>query len=309
MKKEEIFITAGRLRPFWRFLISSGAVVLAFFSLSLLPDGQRWGGPIQSLLEVAWLAVALLLAFKVLTKFLDRKPLKSIGLALYSRWTLDLGIGLGLGAAMIFTVAALERLLGLAAFSRNAEPVGHVVSSGAFFFAYLMLAAANEELAFRGYPFQRLVESIGPVAATAVVSVLFAVVHLWNPGHTWISTLNTALVGVPLSVAYLRTRALWMPIGLHFSWNFLLGYGLGLPVSGFDLSGSILRAKVHGAAWLTGAGYGPEASVLATAVILGATLYLLFSKAIYTSQEMRGLVLGPGPAPGSCEERQGEQSQ
>ncbi len=307
MKSEEIFIAAGRparrslgvggLRPFWRFLISSVAVVLAFLSLSLLPHVQRLGRPIQSLLEDAWLAVALLLAFKALTKFLDRKPLKSIGLALYSRWWLDLGIGLGLGAAMILAVAISERLLGLVVFSRNPQPAGEVGLSGLFFFALLLLAAINEELAFRGYPFQRLVESIGPVAAVVVLSALFGIVHLGNPGHTWISTINTALVGIPLSVAYLRTRALWLSIALHFSWNFLLGYGLGLPVSGFRLARSVLVPKVHGAGWLTGADYGPEASVVATVVILAATLYLSVSKRIYTSEEMRALTAGaPRPA-------------
>ena len=66
------------------------------------------------------------------------------------------------------------------------------------------------------------------------------------------------LVGVPLSVAYLRTRALWMPVGIHFAWNYVQGFIFGLPVSGFRLPTSVLTARVHGAAWLTGSAYGPE---------------------------------------------------
>lgn len=272
-------------------MISAVAVVLAFLSSSFLPhlSLRVAGHSLQPLLEVAWLTFALLLVFKLLTSLLEDKPLKSVGLALYRGWGLHLGIGLGLGAAMILAVAGVERLLGLAIFSQSPGPAGELGASGVFFFVFLALAATNEELAFRGYPFQRLVESVGPVAAIAVLSALFGLVHLWNPGHTWISTFNTALVGVPLSVAYLRTRALWISIGLHFSWNFVLGYGLGLPVSGALFTHSILIPKVHGAAWLTGADYGPEASVLATVVILAVTLYLLFSKRTYTSKEMGAL--------------------
>jgi hypothetical protein len=159
------------------------------------------------------------------------------------------------------------------------------------------VAAINEEAIFRGYPFQRLVESITPVGAIVVTSALFGLLHLGNPHHTWISTVNTMLVGIPFAIAYLRTRSLWMPIGIHFIWNFLMGFIMGLPVSGLALPASVLQARVHGAAWLTGAEYGPEAGGLATCVIAAATLYLLLSKRIYPSEEMKALVFAPVPIP------------
>ena len=106
------------------------------------------------------------------------------------------------------------------------------------------------------------------------------------------------LVGVPFSIAYLRTRMLWLPIGMHFAWNFVQGFVLGLPVSGIQSPVSLLRAEVHGREWLTGGSYGPEGGVLALASILLATGYLALSRRIYMSEETKSLVLGPPAAPG-----------
>ena len=161
------------------------------------------------------------------------------------------------------------------------------------------MAAINEEATFRGYPFQRLVESISPVGAIAITSALFGFMHLGNPHHTWISTINTMLVGIPFAIAYLRTRSLWMPVGMHFIWNFLMGYLLGLPVSGIIVTHSVFEARVQGPAWVTGAAYGPEGGVLATVVIVIATVYLSFSKSIYTTEDMKALVHDPVPPHGT----------
>jgi hypothetical protein len=202
-------------------------------------------------------------------------------------------LGIVIGAALILTVAALERVLRLAHFGVNTVSPTQVVSAGAIYSVALAIAATNEELVFRGYPFQRLVEAITPAGGIAVTSVFFGLAHLGNPNHTWFSTANTALVGIPLAIAYLRTRSLWMPVGIHFSWNFVLGFVFGLPVSGFRLPESLLKGQVQGAAWITGAEYGPEGGALATFVILGATIYLLLSKRISVSEEMSKLIAEP----------------
>jgi len=170
-----------------------------------------------------------------------------------------------------------------------------MVGGGVFVLLLLLLGAVNEELVFRGYAFQRLVDCLGPVAAVVVVSGLFALAHLGNPSRTWVSTLNTMLVGFPLAVAYLRTRALWLSIGIHFSWNFFQGYALGFPVSGITFPATLLRAQSGRLPWLTGGDYGPEGGLIASVVIIAVTLYVSFSRRIYISDEMRALVFGPGP--------------
>jgi hypothetical protein len=163
--------------------------------------------------------------------------------------------------------------------------------AGSFSFGFFVVAAAKEEVIFRGYAFQRLAEAITPVGAIAVTSAFFGLAHFANPHRTWISTLNTALVGIPFCIAYLRTRSLWMPIGIHFVWNFLQGFLFGLPVSGIVFSATVLTARVQGPAWLTGGNYGPEGGLLATPAILLGIAYLTFSKRIYTTRDMRALAL------------------
>jgi membrane protease YdiL (CAAX protease family) len=219
-----------------------------------------------------------------------------MGLAFCGRWKTELAMGMGLGAATILAVGAMEWGLSLAHFSRNPIATQLLLEGGAYYCVLFMIAAAVEEITFRGYAFQRLVDAMGPVGAVIILSVVFSLVHLWNPSHTWLSTGNTILVGVAFSMAYLRTRSLWLPLGMHFAWNFVLGYGLGLPVSGIQFSKTLLSASVAGSAQLTGGDYGPEGGWLATVVILAALIYLSFSRSIYMSGEMRALVFGPANA-------------
>ena len=121
------------------------------------------------------------------------------------------------------------------------------------------VAAMNEEAAFRGYPFQRLVEGIGPVGGIVLLSVLFGALHLGNPHVSLWGLLNTIEIGAFLAVAYLRTRSLWMPWGIHFGWNFTLGVVFGLPVSGLNDFAIAVQGTAEGPLWLTGGSYGIEA--------------------------------------------------
>jgi hypothetical protein len=299
MKVERVFLVDGKVRPIWRFFLSIPIVLLAMLVAqkagAFVSGGLHqveWGRFIwPSLFTLA----ALLAAYKVLTLALDRRPLGSVGLAFCGRWQVELGLGLGVGALMIAMVGVLERLLGAAQFSLNSAPPDRFAAWGAGALGMLFVAATNEELVFRGYPFQRLADSLGAAAAVALFAGLFGLAHLGNPSRTWVSTLNTMLVGIPLAVGYLRTRSLWLPVGLHFAWNFLQGFGLGLPVSGLGPPFSVLKARVSGSELLTGGSYGPEGSLLTTGVIAAATVYLSLSKRIYISEEMRLLVFGPTP--------------
>jgi membrane protease YdiL (CAAX protease family) len=298
-----LFLSQGILRPIWRFFLSVGAIVCAVVVVqTLLGLGLGVAGiPPNFFLSNALSALltfpALLGMVGLFERFLDHKPRGSAGIAFQSRWRAELGIGLAVGAVMILAVAAIEWALGAVQFSWSEEGFRPLLIWGAGLFVVLAFAATNEEMIFRGYPFQRLVDSIGAVAAIVTLSALFGAIHLGNPNHTWVATINTALVGIPFSIAYLRTRMLWLPIGMHFAWNFIQGFLLGLPVSGIRVPVSLLRADVTGSKLLTGGDYGPEAGLLATGMIVVATGYLAFTKSIYVSAETRALVFGPAVAP------------
>jgi hypothetical protein len=295
MTLEDFFLLDGNLRPIWRFFLSLVLVFLAYSLAHLLaeevwdliPRAGAWYG-FFFLFEL----LALLGSFKLMTRLFEHKPLGVVGLALHPCWVKELCAGLGIGGIMMVSLGGAEALLGLARFARNTLPARAELAYGSGLFLILLISATNEELVFRGYPFQKLVESLGPPGAVAVSSAFFGLAHLENSHHTWISTLNTMLVGIPLCLAYLRTRSLWMPVGMHFTWNYVQGFVFGLPVSGYTFSTSLLNAHVHGAAWLTGSEYGPEGGLLSTIVVVGAGIYFLTAR-IRMSERMRELVFGP----------------
>jgi membrane protease YdiL (CAAX protease family) len=184
----------------------------------------------------------------------------------------NLAIGLAGGAASACLVLAPPLLLGIA----------HIVSTpndypgaGSAILVTILLCAGvlGEELLFRGYGFQVLVASIGPFATILPVGFLFAWLHRENPNATTLGIVNTAAFGILFGYAYLRSRDLWLPMGLHLGWNFTL------PAFGVNLSG--LRMKVAGyeMSWTagdlwSGGDYGPEASVLTSVVVLLLAFYL-----------------------------------
>ncbi|MEO8735789.1 MAG: CPBP family intramembrane glutamic endopeptidase [Edaphobacter sp.] len=140
--------------------------------------------------------------------------------------------------------------------------------------AMLAVSALTEEVAFRGYPFRRLIQAIGPTGATVVMSLFFGLLHAFNPDATWISVLLTMFAGVLLSIAWLRTHGLWLGWGLHFAWNASMGVVFGLPVSGITDFSSIVQTHTVGPHWLTGGAYGPEGALL-TLLVLGAGILVL----------------------------------
>jgi len=296
MNSKGIFVQDDRLRPIWRFFLSV-VLVYAAFVLTVVMLGTvflickvRPSDLVVAFWQYLVGLVAVIGAYKLMTAVYEQRPLGSVGLAFHPRWWRELGRGLAVGAAMLFAAIFLECVCGFAHFTFTPHPM---LRAGSFCFVMFAVAAANEEAVFRGYPFQRLAESITPVGAIGVTSALFGLAHLGNPHRTWISTLNTALVAIPFCIAYLRTRSLWMPIGMHFIWNFLMGFFLGLPVSGLSIPASVLTAHVRGPRWLTGGQYGPEGGLPAIGAIVIVTVYLSFTKSIYTSEEMKALVFAP----------------
>jgi uncharacterized protein len=183
----------------------------------------------------------------------------------------DFALGLLIGAALFCAVIAQ-----LAATGRYHIDAVHVTADLAIAVLLFLPGAAIEELLFRGVLFRLLEEWAGTWIALAVSAVLFGLAHLANPGATAESALAIALeAGVLLGVAYVVTRSLWLPIGLHFAWNFCEGPIFGTSVSGHVLLASAVTARVEGPAWVTGAAFGPEAGICAILASLVATAAFL----------------------------------
>lgn len=189
----------------------------------------------------------------------------------------NLAWGLAGGIASAVVVLGAPILARVASFERVAGNEGGV---RVFFFVSLILifGAAGEEVLFRGYGFQVLLRSMGAWSTILPVGILFGLLHAGNPHATALGVVNTIGFGVLFGYAFLRSRDLWLPFGLHFGWNFTL------PLFGADVSGIKIGVTGYGLQWRagvlwSGGEYGPEASIL-TSVVLFALLVLVWKAPI-----------------------------
>lgn len=276
MKISDLFLLPeGGLRPVWRFLLSLPVIVgLAILAvLLLLPFLPEW---IQSSPDITLLTAGVIFLSSsigggwLLLRFVDRKSFRTFGLWLFSGWGRELAIGFALGAGLNTIIVVILIAAGWVSFeSRGLSPLDALTG---LLWTLLVLSpqSAGEETLFRGYPFQRLVESWGGVGAVLFTSFLFGWGHYNNPSSTLLAATNTGLAGALLAILYLKTRALWVPIGFHISWNYIMGAVYSLPVSGLNMERRLFDVEITGPDWLSGGGFGPEGSVLATVLLVAA---------------------------------------
>jgi uncharacterized protein len=194
---------------------------------------------------------------------------------------LALGIAGGIGAAAVVLLPPLGAHLARLEPSRDIHPSWDVFL---FTTLILMIGAAGEEILFRGYGFQMLFRVLGPHPTIFIIGALFAILHGGNPSSTWLSVLNTAGFGILFGYAFLRSGDMWLPIGLHFGWNFTL------PLLGVNVSGLTMRLTGYEMHWSagplwSGGDYGPEASILIPIALAALALFLW--KAPVRKQEAR----------------------
>jgi membrane protease YdiL (CAAX protease family) len=208
-----------------------------------------------SAIFVNWLAL----------RIFENRPLADAGLWWNHASADNLAFGLAGGSGAV----CLALGPALAAGACHLETVsGQPFALGTLIFVALLLVAgaAGEELFFRGYGFQVLVASAGPWATVVPVGLVFALLHGNNPHANWFGIVNTAGFGILFGYAYLRSRDLWLPIGLHFGWNFTLLL-FGVPISGLRMNVTGHEMVWSAGKWVSGGEYGPEASVLTSLVL------------------------------------------
>lgn len=280
----------GRLRAFLRALLYFALAIVIAFLAGRAVRGLAGGlsAPVRGAIGYAVINVVLLLEAWFFFVVFDRRGFRALGLWFYPGWGKELLLGVGFGAGLISAVVGSLVLSGLVHYRGLAAGPG--AAQFAIWGGMLFLAAAFEEILTRGYAFQRLVESITPLGAVLVFSAIFGAGHLGNPNVNPLAVANTVLAGILLSVAYLKTRALWLPIGLHWSWNFLMGPVLSLPVSGLKSSEPFFRVAIVPPDWLSGGAYGPEGSVLLTVFCVVAILAAWRSEKLAPAAAMQGVL-------------------
>lgn len=188
------------------------------------------------------------------------------------RWARNLLIGLGAGLATFSLAVAVAAALGVYRVSGEGDLRGLLPA----LIASALFPAVSEELLFRGILFRWIEDFGGSWLALLVTSALFGCAHLLNPHASAIAAVGIAFeAGVMLGAAYMLTRSLWMPMGLHAAWNFAQGEIYDIPVSGTAVHG-MLNARLNGPPLLTGNGFGLEASLTAIVVATLFGLWLLW---------------------------------
>ena len=214
-------------------------------------------------------AVAMVLVYKLFIRHLGdikRDDLRAAGAARQTLWGLAAGAGV---FALVVAVAAAVGVYRIDGEGSTRNLLLALVASAIF-------PAVSEELVFRGILFRWIEEFGGSWAALLLTSAFFGAAHLANPNASWIAAVGIAFeAGVMLGAAYMLTRSLWLPMGLHAAWNFTQGEVFDIPVSGTNADG-LVEAHLSGPPLLTGAGFGLEASLIAIVIATAFGLWLLW---------------------------------
>lgn len=192
----------------------------------------------------------------IMRKFIDGKSFESLGFK-WKGYSNEAGLGffgalaiLGIGSLILVATGYISFIS--ATFNINPLLLEIVI---------MVLVAFVEELLFRGYLLNNLLQSMNKWVALAISSVLFALFHEANPEVTVFAIVNILLAGILLGLNYIFTKNLWFGICFHFAWNYFQGPVLGYDVSGLKLT-SIVQQTITGPEVWTGGPFGFEGSLL-----------------------------------------------
>jgi membrane protease YdiL (CAAX protease family) len=262
---------ADRLDPAKLAIRVAVYVVIVWLAREFLGPLMLWVGGYYLGNLGGTLAIALV-ANVLALRFFTHRRLVDLGMG-WNRASMEnmaLGILGGAGAAtLVLGPALLAREAHFTSTPQDQPSFAAVI----FVVALLAFGAMGEELMMRGYGFQILLANCGPWATIIPVGVLFAWLHTANPNATWIGIANTAGFGILFGYAFVRSRDLWLPAGLHFGWN------VTLPLFGVNVSGLRMKVTGHDMVWSagnlwSGGEYGPEASLLTSFMMIVLAVYL-----------------------------------
>lgn len=246
-------------------------------------DGETsgWVGDLYMLVVMFGLTAFLLSGWVL---WFERRPLSTIGFNEHglNRFLRGYAIGLGFLVATIGVIWAAGgyRIEGGGVFASAALGPG-LLPIGALLLGFIV-QGSTEEIVFRGWLMQLIASRHGLVIALIVNAVLFGLAHAGNTEPTKelaLGVVNIVLFGTFIGLYAAREGSLWGVCGWHAAWNWLLGLGFGLEVSGhvLDVTPLVVDLTATDGApwWLTGASFGPEASVVTTVILLGACVWVV----------------------------------
>lgn len=259
----------SRLRAYGQFVTAVlwylvAQIVARHSALGLVSDG--W----YPLIEQAVLVFLLMAGYGLMGLWFNRQlhPVSQQGLPLRKGFLREVGMGLavGWGVALACVIPmALAGGIAMVLFTRSSAWAW--LAADAAFFA---LWALGEEIAFRGYAFQRFENSVGSLGSALGFAAYYAILQSLLPGASRASIAVAIAFSLVLSTAYLRTRALWLSWGLNFGWKASRALIFGLAVQGIDNHSPVIQGNPLGPFWVTGGGFGLDGTWIAFAAMVAA---------------------------------------
>ena len=279
-KKSPNFIWAIILSLIFMYggsLIGSLATVplyLALLNVPLFFNNQNLLSLLITLFSFAF--ISLLIFFRV--KVIEKRSLSSIGFN-KNNWLKKYSLGFLIGLVMMSIIVLILLLFGYITVEKNPiQPVGvSAISSVLVILFGWIIQGATEEIVTRGWLLNVLSSKYNIGFGLLISSTLFGLMHLTNPNVNYIAVINIILVGLFYGLYVIKTNDLWSVCGMHSAWNFAQGNIFGFEVSGLDISvGTLIDLNLVENDFITGGVFGPEASIVATFVLLLSIIILLF---------------------------------
>ena len=279
-KKSPNFIWAIILSLIFMYggsLIGSLATVplyLALLNVPLFFNNQNLLSLLITLFSFAF--ISLLIFFRV--KVIEKRSLSSIGFS-KNNWLKKYSLGFLIGLVMMSIIVLILLLFGYITVEKNPiQPVGvSAISSVLVILFGWIIQGATEEIVTRGWLLNVLSSKYNIGVGLLISSTLFGLMHLTNPNVNYIAVINIILVGLFYGLYVIKTNDLWSVCGMHSAWNFAQGNIFGFEVSGLDISvGTLIDLNLVENDFITGGVFGPEASIVATFVLLLSIIILLF---------------------------------
>lgn len=294
--KNVFFNEFNRLRSGWRFAVFQ--LLIIFFG-GILSKGSEFflaridefPGKSFFLFAVPNLIILFFAVFFgwICGRFLENLPFRALGISFTKNWLKDLSSGVIFGAVAILLAVLIAVFFGGMRLESDASAgTSAITQTLVISFAIFFIGAAAEEAYFRGYILQTFARAHLAWMAIAFTSAFFAFAHFNNPNVSGIAKINTVIAGIWFGVAFLKTRNLWFPLGIHFAWNWVQGAILGIPVSGITeiTAAPLFRETEKGNAFFTGGDYGVEGGIACTIAIIFSIVLIWFTPFLKPTEEM-----------------------
>jgi uncharacterized protein len=274
------------LRAGWRLLIFVAILAPLGYGTSRVIDAVTVGlhadpsTPFANVVSIDLLLVPLLIATWIMGR-IEHRTLADYGLPWQGAFGRRFWQGAGFSFASFTILLLVMRLAGVFSYGEVALQGWDIAKYAVVWSVLLFLGALLEDFLYRGYVQFTLTTGIGFWPAAAITSLLMGGLHYFNPGGHGLGPVSATIYCLVTVLVLRRTGDLWMPLGIHSAWAFGEVYFYGVPDSGYRADGHLLTASFHGNAWLTGGGFGPEASLFTLVLMaIWAAIFLVWLRGV-----------------------------